>query len=78
MNPVAVLQLVSTLGGTSARIFLVGCEPGPLECDEGQLGLSAPVESAIPEAIALIEHIVADLMDNRNPTAPALAGPTRR
>ena len=78
MNPVAVLQLVRTLGGETGRVLLVGCEPAALECDEGQLGLSAPVEHAVPEAVALVERIIADLIYDRNPTVPALAGHTRR
>ena len=78
MNPVAVLQLVRTLGGTTGRVYLVGCEPAALECSDGQLGLSAPVEEAVCEAVALVERIVADLMYNRNPIQPALAAPSRR
>jgi hydrogenase maturation protease len=78
MNPVAVLQLVRTLGGTTGRIYLVGCEPAALDCADGQLGLSTAVQEAVPEAIALVERIIADLIYNRNPTAPALAGQTRR
>jgi len=78
MNPVAVLQLVQSLGGATGRIFLVGCEPGPLECDEGRLGLSAPVQAAVHEAVALVERVVADLIYDHNPIPPALAGPTRR
>ncbi|HEX4139570.1 MAG TPA: hydrogenase maturation protease [Candidatus Methylacidiphilales bacterium] len=78
MNPVAVLQLVRSLGGTPGRVFLVGCEPAALECDEGQLGLSHAVEAAVPEAVALVERVIADLIYNRNPTAPAFAGQTRR
>jgi hydrogenase maturation protease len=78
MNPVAVLQLVRTLGGETGRVLLVGCEPAALECDEGQLGLSAPVEHAVPEAVALVERIIADLIYDRNPLQPALAGHSRR
>jgi hydrogenase maturation protease len=74
MNPVAVLQLTRSLGGTHARIFLVGCEPAALECDDGQLGLSSPVEAAVPEAVALVERLIADLIYDRNPLPPTLAG----
>ena len=78
MNPVGVLQMVRSLGGKTGRIFLVGCEPSVLECEEGQLGLSAPVEAAVPEAIALVERVVADLMYNRNPVRPHLADAAKR
>jgi len=78
MNPVAVLQLVRTFGGTTGPVYLVGCEPGELECSEGQLGLSPAVEQAVPEAVALVERVVADLIYHLNPIPhPALAGPTR-
>jgi len=78
MSPVAVLQLVRTLGGQTGRVLLVGCEPGALECEEGRLGLSSAVESAVPEAVALVERVVADLIYNCNPIPPALAGHSRR
>ena len=79
MNPVAVLQLVRSLGGTTGRLFLVGCEPGVLESEDGQMGLSAPVQAALPEAILLVENVVADLIYNKhpvhkNPVRPHLAG----
>jgi hydrogenase maturation protease len=57
MNPVRVLQLVRSLGGTSRPIFVVGCEPESLEA-EGQLGLSDTVRAAIPGAIAMIEELI--------------------
>ena len=77
MNPVAVLQLVRTLGGTTGRIYLVGCEPSAFDCMDGQLGLSPAVQEAVPEAVALVERIIADLIYDRNPTAPALAAAPR-
>jgi hydrogenase maturation protease len=74
MNPVAILQLVRTLGGTTGRVYLVGCEPAALDCTDGPIGLSNVLEEAVPEAVALVESIVADLMYNRNPIhAPVAA-----
>lgn len=60
MNPMRVLQLVRSLGGTPRSVFVVGCEPQILEA-EGQLGLSESVKSAIPAAIAMIEELIASL-----------------
>ncbi len=67
MNPVSVLQLVSSLGGKVGRMLVVGCQPAGVEADEdGQMGLSAPVEAAVYEAIRMIEEIIAR---NRRTTA---------
>jgi hydrogenase maturation protease len=59
MNPVRVLQMVRSLGGETQRLYLVGCEPAVLETEE--LGLSGPVQSAVPEAVELIESLVREL-----------------
>jgi hydrogenase maturation protease len=59
MNPVAVLQLVSALGGQVGRILVVGCEPATVEPDsEGNMGLSAPVAAAVDEAVRMVEELV--------------------
>jgi hydrogenase maturation protease len=60
MNPLVVLQLVRSMGGRPKRVLVVGCEPDPGTLDdEGQMGLSAPVEAAIDEAVGLVESLVA-------------------
>ncbi|HMA34046.1 MAG TPA: hydrogenase maturation protease [Chloroflexia bacterium] len=72
MDPVKVLQLVKTLGGCPARLLVVGCEPatfGPE--DEGIMGLSAPVESAIDEAVGLVARLVAEFIGPGAPVAHA-------
>ena len=59
MDPVKVLRMAQTLGGTLGRVILVGCEPetfGPE--NEGHMGLSAPVEAAVDEAVRIIEELV--------------------
>ena len=62
LNPVAVLQLVSQLGGRPRRLLVVGCEPAALESEDGRIGLSEPVQAAVDEAVRLIESLVADLL----------------
>jgi hydrogenase maturation protease len=62
MNPVSVLQLANTLGSITRRILVVGCEPAVLECEDGQMGLSPAVRSAVPEAVVLIESTVSELL----------------
>ncbi len=62
MNPLKVLAMVKAMGGQFKRILLVGCEPAPLEAEEGQMGLSAPVAAAVDEAVQLVESLVANIL----------------
>lgn len=60
LNPVAVLQLVERWGGKLGRLLVVGCEPASVEANaDGKMGLSAPVEAALDEAVRIIEGLVA-------------------
>jgi hydrogenase maturation protease len=60
MNPVAVLQLVSALGGKVSRLLVVGCEPATLQPDDdGNIGLSLPVAAAVDEAVQVVEELIA-------------------
>lgn len=61
MNPVRVLQLIRSLGGEPGSLYLVGCEPAVLEREDGAMGLSQPVQAAIPKAVAMIESLIHDL-----------------
>lgn len=64
MNPMSVLRMVKSLGGTPGRMLIVGCEPAELGSEhDGQLGLSASVEAAVDEAIALIKSLVSRVLD---------------
>jgi hydrogenase maturation protease len=62
MNPLKVLSMVRSMGGELKRILLVGCEPATLGPEEGQMGLSEPVEAAVDEAVSLVESLVRDLL----------------
>ena len=62
MNPLNVLRLASSMGGPLKRVLLVGCEPGTLGPEEGQMGLSAPVEAVIDEAVKMVESIVSKIL----------------
>ena len=67
MNPMKVLQMARSMGAEFKRILLVGCEPetfGPE--DEGLMGLSAPVEAAISEAVQMIESLIAETLGRQN------------
>ena len=67
MNPVRVLQMVQSLGGKTGRLYLLGCEPAQLEFEEGSLGLSKPVQAAVPLAIRKIESLITDLLAGKFP-----------
>ncbi|MBS1791388.1 MAG: hydrogenase maturation protease [Acidobacteria bacterium] len=61
MDPMKVLQMARSMGAEFKRILLVGCEPetfGPE--NEGLMGLSNTVESAIDEAVRMIESLIAE------------------
>jgi len=59
MNPMNVLRMVQSMGGTPGRVLIVGCEPADLGSDEdGKLGLSNEVRGAIDEAIVMIEMLI--------------------
>lgn len=55
MHPGAVFSMLRALGGVPGRVLIVGCEPAGIE--EG-IGLSASVEAAVDEAIALIIDVL--------------------
>jgi hydrogenase maturation protease len=58
MNPVNALKMAQAVGPVKAKIYLVGCEPAKLEAEDGQIGLSEPVQRAIPQAIELIKAVL--------------------
>jgi hydrogenase maturation protease len=66
MDPLKVLRLVRSMGGTFSRILLVGCEPATLGPENvGALGLSEPVAHAVGEAVGVVESLVATILEER-------------
>jgi hydrogenase maturation protease len=64
MNPMRVLQMAQSMGGSIGRILLVGCEPETLGSEEeGLMGLSETVAAAIGPAANLVERLVARLLE---------------
>lgn len=63
MNPMKVLSMVKAMGGQFKEILLVGCEPATFGPEEGKMGLSAPVEAAVPKAVEIVESLVARVCD---------------
>ena len=61
MDPVKVLAYAMTLGAKPIHTLLVGCEPSPMsdsDYTEMQMGLSEPVQAAVPEAVRMIDSLV--------------------
>jgi hydrogenase maturation protease len=56
MDPVAVFATLRALGGAPPRTIVVGCEVA--DVNEG-MGLSEPVEAAVPEAVRAVDSAVA-------------------
>ena len=59
MDPTRVLSLVKSMGGKLNKVMLVACEPETFGPEEGLIGLSDSVASAVPEAVKLVESLVA-------------------
>jgi hydrogenase maturation protease len=55
MDPATVFASLRALGGTAPRTIVVGCEIADVA--DG-MGLSKPVEAAVPEAMRAVESVV--------------------
>jgi hydrogenase maturation protease len=60
MDPAAVFASLNALGGSPPYTVVIGCEAQSV--DEG-IGLSTPVEAAVPRAIAALEEILSRLTE---------------
>jgi hydrogenase maturation protease len=69
MNPMKVLAMVKAMGGGLKRILLVGCEPATFGPEEGQMGLSDPVEAAVEAAVGIVQSLVAKVLYARGAQA---------
>lgn len=61
LHPLRVLQMVRALGGSPRRVFLIGCEPTPLDEQEemeGRMGLSEPVRASLPDAVSMVCSLI--------------------
>lgn len=58
MDPLRVLRLASAMGAKLPKLWLVGCEPMPLDDDDPSSGLSPPVEHALARAADLVESLI--------------------
>jgi len=67
MNPVSVLRMARAMNIEVKNVLLVGCEPETLGGEAGQMGLSAPVEAAVEEAVKLVQSLIDKLQDKPGP-----------
>lgn len=67
MNPMNVLRMAKAMNIEVKNVLLVGCEPETLGGDEGQMGLSPPVEAAVDEAVKLVESLVNRILNGNGP-----------
>lgn len=66
LDPAKVLRLVRALGGHCDRLVLVGCEPLTFgDEEEGAMGLSPPVAAAVDEAVAAVETLIRELLEEQ-------------
>lgn len=66
MNPVKVLRMAAAMNGSLNKILLVGCEPASFGGEEGQMGLSEPVQAAVEEAVKMILETVGRILEKEN------------
>ena len=66
MNPMSVLRMARAMNIELKNVLLIGCEPETLGGEEGQMGLSAPVEAAVDDAVKLVESVINKVLGNRD------------
>jgi hydrogenase maturation protease len=62
MNPMNVLRMARAMNIEIKNVLLVGCEPETMGGEEGQMGLSAPVEAALQDAVNLVESLIGKVL----------------
>jgi hydrogenase maturation protease len=68
MDPVKVLGLARTLGAMPRRLLLVVCEPERIgDPEDVTVGLSAVVDKAVPQAVTVIDGLIAELLQEVAP-----------
>jgi hydrogenase maturation protease len=71
MNPLNVLRLASSMGPLK-RVLLVGCEPQTLGPEEGQMGLSEPIEAVLDDAVKMVESLIKKILTENNSVAKSV------
>jgi len=63
-----VLRLATSMGGPLKQVLLIGCEPSTFGPEEGQMGLSEPVEASVEEAVKLVESLIVKILNGDEST----------
>jgi len=62
MDPLKVLAFAKTLGAQPVHTLLVGCEIANVgngeDYEEMQMGLSEPIQAAVPEAVEMVDRLI--------------------
>lgn len=65
MDPMKTLAYAYRLGARPGRVLVIGCEPEPAPADDAgdelRMGLSAPAQAAVDEAVKMVDDLVARL-----------------
>jgi hydrogenase maturation protease len=72
MNPMNVLRMAKAMKAPLDHILLIGCEPAYLGGDDGHMGLSEPVETAVNEAMKITQSLVKRILGGGLPARRAL------
>ena len=71
MDPLKVLAFAKTLGAQPVHTLLVGCEIANVGSgdayEEMQMGLSEPIQKAIPEAVEVVDRLIKDWFPDYQP-----------
>jgi hydrogenase maturation protease len=66
LTPDGIFALLSSLGGRTGRSLVVACEPADVSPG---MGLSEPVQQALPYAVRAVQDILARAADEQGPMA---------
>jgi hydrogenase maturation protease len=61
LTPDSIFALLSSLGGRTGRSLVVACEPADVSAG---MGLSEPVQQALPHAVRAVQDILAQVQAN--------------
>jgi hydrogenase maturation protease len=75
LDPASVLRMSASLGARLGLLYLVGCEPATLECEDGQIGLSGPVSAAVAGAAEMVRSLVAEILSIESNETHGSSGP---
>ena len=73
MSPITVIKMAKSFGRVCEKLYLVGCEPETCENGDDQMGLSPKVQEAIPQALAMIDSLVNELLGIREQEIASLS-----